>query len=133
MRTLFTCICTSIFVKLIGDVNNIPTMHFWSEIPRITQSKSSMLSLTECSREFQMMHCGILCNMPFAWGIMIDSGLYFSLHRLRCLREFLHLHRNKKKADHCQKSTVSSNLFYPLTRLHYQLEFSLHLYLDISA
>ena len=81
----------------------------------------------------KMMLCGINCNMHSSWEITISSGLYYSLRRLRCLREFLHLHRNKKKADHCQKSTVSSNLFYALTRLRYRLGFSLHLYLDISA
>ena len=81
----------------------------------------------------KMMLCSVHFKMHCSRGIMIDSGLYYSLPRLRCLREFLHLHRNKKKADHCQKSTVSSNLFFHLTRLHYQLDFSLHLYLDISS
>ena len=81
----------------------------------------------------KMMHCGSRCNTHSSWGITINSGLYYSLRRLRCLREFLHLHRNKKKAGHCQKSTVSLNQFYPITRWHYQLEFSPHLYTDIAA
>ena len=49
----------------IGYVNNIPTKLFWTEIPRITQSKSYIPSLTEYKWEFQSeMHCGIrhLCK-----------------------------------------------------------------------
>ena len=37
----------------IGHVNNIPTMQFFDGISRNTQSKSYMLSLTECVREFR--------------------------------------------------------------------------------
>ena len=36
----------------IGHVNNIPTMQLFTGIPRNTQSKSYMLSLTECVWEF---------------------------------------------------------------------------------
>ena len=36
-----------------GDFNNIPTMQFFTGISRITQSKSFMLSLTECVWDFQ--------------------------------------------------------------------------------
>ena len=40
--------------RLIGHVNNIPTMHFFNGISRNTQSKSYiMLSLTECVWEFR--------------------------------------------------------------------------------
>ena len=37
----------------IGHVNNIPTMQFFTGISRNTQSKSSMLSVTECVWDFQ--------------------------------------------------------------------------------
>ena len=37
----------------IGQVNNIPTIHFFNEIFRNTPSKSYTLSLTECVWEFQ--------------------------------------------------------------------------------
>ena len=37
----------------IGQVNNIPAMQFLSRISRNTQSKSYMLSLTECVWDFQ--------------------------------------------------------------------------------
>ena len=40
-------------VPAIGHVNNIPTMQFLSGISRNTQSKSYMLSLTECVWNFQ--------------------------------------------------------------------------------
>ena len=40
-------------VMVIGHVNNIPTMHFFTGISRNTQSKSYMLSLTECVWDFQ--------------------------------------------------------------------------------
>ena len=39
---------------IIGHVNNIPTMQFFTEISRNTQSKSyNMLSFTECVWDFQ--------------------------------------------------------------------------------
>ena len=46
---------TRIHLKLVGilHVNNIPTMQFFTGISRNTQSKSYMLSLTECVWEFQ--------------------------------------------------------------------------------
>ena len=37
---------------IVGHVSNLPTMQFMTGIPRITQSNSYMLSLTECSMEF---------------------------------------------------------------------------------
>ena len=37
---------------LIGRVNNIPTMHFFTGISRNNQSKFYKLSLTECLWEF---------------------------------------------------------------------------------
>ena len=37
----------------IGHVSNIPTMQFFTGISRNTQSKSSMLSVTECVWDFQ--------------------------------------------------------------------------------
>ena len=37
----------------IGHVNNIPTMQLITGISRNTQSKSYMLSLTECDWEFR--------------------------------------------------------------------------------
>ena len=37
----------------IGHVNNIPTMQFFTGISRYTQSKSYMVSLTECVWEFR--------------------------------------------------------------------------------
>ena len=37
----------------IGHVNNIPTMQLFTGIPRNTQSKCYMLSLTECVWEFR--------------------------------------------------------------------------------
>ena len=44
---------TSWCLKLIRCVNNIPTMQFFTGISRNSQSKSYMISLTECLREFQ--------------------------------------------------------------------------------
>ena len=44
----------SIFcIQKIGHSNNIPTMQFFTGISRNTQSKSYMLSLTECDWEFR--------------------------------------------------------------------------------
>ena len=37
----------------IGCVNNIPTIQFFTRISRNTQSKSYMLSLTDCVWDFQ--------------------------------------------------------------------------------
>ena len=45
--------CKRMTNHTIGHVNNIPTMQFFTGIPRITQSNSYMLSLTECCWEFQ--------------------------------------------------------------------------------
>ena len=42
-----------IFEETIGHVNNIPTMQIFTGISKNTQSKSYMLSLTECVRDFQ--------------------------------------------------------------------------------
>ena len=39
--------------RTIAHVNNIPTMQFFTGISRNTQSKSDMLSLTECVWEFR--------------------------------------------------------------------------------
>ena len=39
--------------KTIAHVNNIPTMQSFTGISRNTQSKSYMLSLTECVWDFQ--------------------------------------------------------------------------------
>ena len=39
--------------RLIGHVNNIPTMQFFNGISGNTQSKSYMLLLTECVWDFQ--------------------------------------------------------------------------------
>ena len=51
---------------LIGRVNNIPTMQFFTGISRNTQSKSYMLSLTECVWDFQRkLYCGIGIIMPY--------------------------------------------------------------------
>ena len=61
-RALQTMIC----LGLIGHVKNIPTMQFFIGILRNTQSKSYMLSLmTECVWEFEILHCGILINIPY--------------------------------------------------------------------
>ena len=56
--------------KLIGHVNNIPTMHFYGN----TQSKVYMLSLTECVSDFQSSalwdthtHTHALLNGKMKW------------------------------------------------------------------
>ena len=38
----------AVSLRLIGHVNSIPTMQFFTGISRNTQSKSYMLSLTKC-------------------------------------------------------------------------------------
>ena len=51
--------------KSLGRINSIPTMQIFAGIPTNTQSKSCMLSLTECmSCISKIMHCGLLINMP---------------------------------------------------------------------
>ena len=44
---------TGFDINPIGHVNNIPTIQFFIGISRNTQSKSYMLSLTECVWDFQ--------------------------------------------------------------------------------
>ena len=57
--TMFSNLCSrhgyslSQNISQIRHVDNIPTMQFFSGISRNTQSKSYMLSLTECVRDFQ--------------------------------------------------------------------------------
>ena len=54
--------------QTIGHVNNIPTMQLFTGIPKNTQSKSYMLSLTECVWDFQnnALTCTIVadCHAP---------------------------------------------------------------------
>ena len=53
-------------IIIIGHVNNIPSMQLITGISRNTQSKSHMILLTECvSGNPEIMHCGILINMPY--------------------------------------------------------------------
>ena len=47
--------------RLIGHVNNIPTMQFLTGISGNPQSKLYMLSLTV----YKIMHCGLRTNMPY--------------------------------------------------------------------
>ena len=47
------CYNTSRCLKLVGHVNNISTVQFFTGISRNTQSKSYMISLSECVWEFQ--------------------------------------------------------------------------------
>ena len=42
-------------IDMIGHVNNIPTMQFFTGISRNTQSKSYMLALTERVWEFKIL------------------------------------------------------------------------------
>ena len=46
--------------KAIGHIHNIPTMQFFTGrgVSRNTQSKSYMLSSTDCVWDFKKMHCG---------------------------------------------------------------------------
>ena len=46
-------ICNKERYSVIWHVNNIPTMRFFTGIPRNAQSKSYMQSLTECAWDFQ--------------------------------------------------------------------------------
>ena len=47
------CLESETGLCLIGHVTNFPTMQSFTGISKYTQSKSDMLSLTECVREFQ--------------------------------------------------------------------------------
>ena len=49
----FVCAHMAADECLIGHVNNIPIMQFFTGITRNTQPKSYMLSLTECVWDFQ--------------------------------------------------------------------------------
>ena len=51
-------------VEANGACYNIPTMQFFTGISRNTQSKSSMLSLTECVWNFQNDAFWDTINMP---------------------------------------------------------------------
>ena len=70
-------------------VNNNPTMHCFTGISKNTQSKSYMLSLTECVWDFQIMHCGILINMPYslfsAPGIGHTCIYWYCHHGTECV------------------------------------------------
>ena len=58
-----TAACTflSTNTNVIGHVNEYPRMQFFTGISRNAQSKSFMLSLTDCvSGNSKMMQCGIL-------------------------------------------------------------------------
>ena len=48
----FGCVWLSTLSRSIGHVNRIPAMQFFTEISRNSQSKSYMLSLTECVWDF---------------------------------------------------------------------------------
>ena len=48
----------------MGHVNKIPTMQSFTGVSRNTESKSCMLSLTECVWNSKTMHCGITINIP---------------------------------------------------------------------
>ena len=63
---------SSAFNPTIGHVNNIPTMHFFTGISRNTQSKSYMLSLTECVWKFRNNELWDLINMPY-WPSISDK------------------------------------------------------------
>ena len=55
------------FLKIkhrMGHVKNIPTMQFFTRILQNTQSKSFLLSLTECVWEFQ--NNALWDNMPYS-------------------------------------------------------------------
>ena len=74
-RTSFTCPFKHLYLKQktkilhceaickhfvsILHVNNIPTMHFKPGNPWVTYLNSYAMLFTECSWEFQMMHCGL--------------------------------------------------------------------------
>ena len=58
ISTTFACDAGN---HLIGHVNNIPTMLFSLEL---TENRI-ILSLTGWVEEFEIMHCGILMNMPY--------------------------------------------------------------------
>ena len=47
------CKCVRKKTLVIGHVNSIPMLQFFTRISRNTQSNSYMLSLTECVREFR--------------------------------------------------------------------------------
>ena len=63
--------CSDCISYAIGHVNNTPTMQFFPRISRNTQSKSYMLSLTECVWDFQKIHCGIFITYPIMPGTII--------------------------------------------------------------
>ena len=51
-------------IWLTGHKNGIPKMQFYTGIPRNTQSKCYTQSLTECAGNSEILHVGILINMP---------------------------------------------------------------------
>ena len=58
------------------ECNNIPTMQFFTGISRNTQSKSYMLSLTECVWEFQNVNMPYWCELCFvSTGLVSNSSI----------------------------------------------------------
>ena len=66
--TWLSFICNEIVICIrIGNVNNLPTMPLFTGISRNSQSKSYMLSLTECVRDFQRNAWDRLSVCPRIW------------------------------------------------------------------
>ena len=77
LSALICCINThknkNIEICSLEHINNIPVTQCFTGISRNTQSKSYILSLTECVWNFQIMHQGILINI--LWSAYSLRGL----------------------------------------------------------
>ena len=67
-------------IGVVMNPNNVPTIQFLPGVHINTQAKSVMLSLPECTFEFEntaFWPCGILFNMPYRADLRVNKAMVY--------------------------------------------------------